>query len=174
MDQNRRPVVLVGVVPRRAASVVGAAADFAEAFGAELVCAHVDVGHYLVEALPDGSLVSLPVDPELLEETGDEESRFPSALRQDIEQTMSDRDVPWSTRMIAGEPARALSALAAKLNAAMIVVGTREPGLRGSLQEFLTGSVAVHLAHHQHRPVVVIPLTPAPEARQPWEQDAEA
>jgi len=169
MDHNRRPVVLVGVVQRRAASVVAGAAAFAEAFGAELVCAHVDVGHYLIEALPDGSLVSLPVDPGLLEEGGDEEARFPSALRQDIEQEMSDRGIPWSTRMLTGEPARALSALAGKLDAAMIVVGTREPGLRGSLQEFLTGSVAVHLAHHQHRPVVVIPLTPAPETRQPWE-----
>jgi nucleotide-binding universal stress UspA family protein len=172
MDQNRRPVVLVGVVQRRVASVVGGAAAFAEAFGAELVCAHVDVGHYLVEALPDGSLVSLPVDPELLEEGGNEESRFPEALRQAIAQELHDRDIPWSTRMIAGEPARALSALAGKLDATMIVVGTREPGLRGSLQEFLTGSVAVHLAHHQHRPVVVIPLTPAPESRQPWEVDA--
>jgi nucleotide-binding universal stress UspA family protein len=172
MDQNRRPVVLVGVVQRRVASVVGGAAAFAEAFGAELVCAHVDVGHYLVEAMPDGSLVSLPVDPELLEEGGDEEERFPGGLRQDIEQELHDRGVAWSTRMLAGEPARALSALAAKLDAAMIVVGTREPGLKGSLQEFLTGSVAVHLAHHQHRPVVVIPLTPAPESRQPWESDA--
>ncbi len=171
MDQNRRPVVLVGVVQRRVASVVTGAAAFAEAFGAELVCAHVDVGHYLVEALPDGSLVSLPVDPELLEEGGDEEARFPEALRREIQQTLQDRGVAWSTRMIAGEPARALSALAGKLDALMIVVGTREPGLRGSLQEFLTGSVAVHLAHHQHRPVVVIPLTPAPEARQPWETD---
>jgi nucleotide-binding universal stress UspA family protein len=172
MDQNRKPVVLVGVVQRRIASVVGGAAAFAEAFGAELVCAHVDVGHYLVEAMPDGSLVSLPVDPELLEETGDEESRFPEGLRQTIAQEMHDRGVPWSTRMLAGEPARALSALAAKLDATMIVVGTREPGLKSSLQEFLTGSVAVHLAHHQHRPVVVIPLTPAPASRQPWEVES--
>jgi len=171
MDRNRRPVVLAGVVQRRAASVVGGAAAFAEAFGAELVCAHVDVGHYLVEALPDGSLVSLPVDPELLDEDGDEQSRFPSGLRDEIEQTLNERGIAWSTRMVAGEPARALSALAAELDADMIVVGTREPGLRSSIQEFLTGSVAVHLAHHQHRPVVVIPLTPAPETTQPWDVD---
>jgi hypothetical protein len=38
------------------------------------------------------------------------------------------------------------------------------------MQEFFGGSVAVHLAHRQHRPVVVIPLAPvAFRDELPWE-----
>jgi hypothetical protein len=38
------------------------------------------------------------------------------------------------------------------------------------MREFFAGSVAVHLAHRQTRPVVVIPTSPVPQgAALPWE-----
>jgi hypothetical protein len=41
------------------------------------------------------------------------------------------------------------------------------------MREFFTGSVAVQLAHHQHRPVLMIPLDPTgPDAPLPWLQTA--
>ena len=40
---------------------------FARTFGAALVCAHVDPGRYVIEERPDGTVVSLPLDPELPE-----------------------------------------------------------------------------------------------------------
>ena len=43
------------------------AARFARTFDAALVCAHVDPGRYVVEELPDGSVASLPLDPDLPE-----------------------------------------------------------------------------------------------------------
>lgn len=52
----------------------------------------------------------------------------------------------------------------------MIVVGTRPAGFRGTVHEFLSGSVAAQLAHHQRRPVVVVPLRPVGiDEPPPWQ-----
>jgi nucleotide-binding universal stress UspA family protein len=78
--------------------------------------------------------------------------------------------VAWSFRYLAGEPSRALAHLARVLDARVIVVGTREHGLRPRLEGFFTGSVAVQLAHRQTVPVLVVPTTAgAREGRVPWE-----
>ena len=76
MPENRPPAgehiptVLVGVVPGQPAAVVAAAARFAERFGAELVCASVDVGRYTVEHQPDGTVVSNSIDADLVDDIG--------------------------------------------------------------------------------------------------------
>ena len=59
--------ILVGVTYGQPDTVLRHAAHFARTFGAALICAHVDPGRYVVEELPDGSVVSLPLDPELPE-----------------------------------------------------------------------------------------------------------
>ncbi|MDJ0350097.1 universal stress protein [Cryobacterium sp. PH29-G1] len=160
-------VVIVGVTPGQPDAVVLEAAVVAAQFHAELVCATVDAGRYLVDEYADGSIMSLPVDPDLLDL---DEEGFPIALRTHLATLLDGRDLVWSTRAVAGDPARALAHLADSLNAALIVVGTRERGMRASLQEFFGGSVAVHLAHRQHRPVLVIPLAPvAFRDELPWE-----
>lgn len=160
-------VVIVGVTPGQPDAVVLEAAVVAAQFHAELVCATVDAGRYLVDEYADGSIMSLPVDPDLLDL---DEEGFPIALRTHLATLLDGRDLVWSTRAVAGDPARALAHLADTLNAALIVVGTRERGMRASLQEFFGGSVAVHLAHRQHRPVLVIPLAPvAFRDELPWE-----
>jgi len=159
--------VLVGVVPGQPDAVVLEAAAFATRFHAELVCATVELGRYVVDEFADGSIVSLPVDPDLLDLDDD---GFSLALRDHLATVLDGRNVVWSTRAVAGDPARALAHLADTLDAAMIVVGTRESGIRAGIQEFFNGSVAVHLAHRQHRPVVVIPLAPVPFRDElPWE-----
>ena len=174
--------VVVGVSPGQPDSVVEQAASFAAHFDAELVCAHSDIGSYRIEEGPDGEVRSLPIDPDLplLSDT-----EFPAELKsrlsailgsQSVESgsegsgSVGSRSLRWSTRALAGDPASALGHLAETLDAAMIVVGTRRASVRGSVREFLNGSVAAHLAHRQHRPVVVIPLTPvAPDDALPWE-----
>lgn len=159
--------VIVGVTPGQPDAVVLEAAAFADRFHAELVCATVEPGRYVVDEFADGSIMSLPVDPDLLD-LGDE--GFPVALRSHLTTLLGGGTLIWSTRAVAGDPARALAHLADTLDAAMIVVGTRERGMRATVQEFLGGSVAVHLAHRQHRPVVVIPLAPVAFRDQlPWE-----
>src|SRR5699024_4416580 len=64
----------------------------------------------------------------------------------------------WAARQLVGDPALAIKQLANRLDAQLIVVGTRKRGLGESIREFFTGSVAARLAHRQHRSVLVVPL----------------
>lgn len=156
-----RPVtgpVLVGVIPGQRAAVVQRAAVLAAELGVDLACVHVDVSTY-EETLPDGSRVLLPIDPDgdfsYVERTAEE-------IQASVSEALTDRRVTWSFRTFAGDPARALADAADAIGASMIVVGTREPGIVHAIEEVLVGSVAVHLAHHQHRPVLIVPLDPRP------------
>lgn len=167
MNRDQRACVIVGVVPGQPDTVVTQAAAFATHFNAELVCAHVDGSRYVVKESTDGTVTSLPFDPDL-PNLRDEE--FDPDLRDHLAKVLDASGVTWSTRALAGDPARALGHLAGTLGAAMIVIGTRDASIRTTLGEFFGGSVAVHLAHHQHRPVVVIPLAPvAFEDDLPWD-----
>jgi nucleotide-binding universal stress UspA family protein len=162
--------VVVGVEPGQAVLVLQQAAVFARSFGARLVCAFADESRYVIEERPDGSVVSLPIDPDLAEGPP---PRFDPALRERIASALAGEDVPWETRYLVGTPADALADLADRLDAAMIVVGSRESGMRGTVREFFNGSIAARLSHRQSRPVVVVPLAPVGrDDRLPW-LDAE-
>ncbi|UNK44272.1 universal stress protein [Arthrobacter sulfonylureivorans] len=149
---------LVGVVQGQRAAVVRRAAVLAVGLGVDLVCVHVDVSTY-EETLPNGSKILLPIDSDgdfsYVERTAEE-------IQTNLSEALTGCRVAWSFRTVAGEPARALSDVADTIGASMIVVGTREPGVVHALEEVLVGSVAVHLAHHQHRPVLIVPLDPRP------------
>ena len=163
--QDRTKTVIVGVVPHQSDTVLLRAADFASALGAELVCACVDRARYPVGENADGSAVTLPIDPDLPEFT----EEFDAGIQQHLDEVLRGKRVRWSVRMMAGDPVRVLTRLADTLDAEMIVVGTRD-GARSSIQEFFGGSLAVHLAHRQKRPVMVVPVSPTPHGEKlPWE-----
>lgn len=155
--------VVVGVVLGQPAAVVRTAASFAQRFGADLVCACVDPSRYTLEHAVDGPDLALPLDPDLLDLPAGPDPRVEAMVAEHLR----GHQTPWSVRALAGGPARELARLAEELDAAMIVVGTREGGLRGSLRELVNGSVAAQLAHHQHRPVLVVPLPPPDERQTP-------
>jgi nucleotide-binding universal stress UspA family protein len=158
--------VVVGVVPHQSDTVLLRAADFAAALGAELVCACVDRARYPGGGNADGSAVALPIDPDLPEFTDEE---FDAGIQRHIDEVLRGKPVQWSVRLMAGDPVRVLTQLADTLDAEMIVVGTRD-GARSSIQEFFGGSLAVHLAHRQKRPVMVVPVSPTPHGEKlPWE-----
>ena len=167
MNTNQQAHIVVGVVPGQPDAVVLQAAMFATHFNAVLVCVSVDARRYTVSDGIDGTVTSFPFGPDL---TDLREKEFDPDMRDHLGSILDATGVTWTTRALAGDPAPALGQLAETLGAVMIVVGTKEATVRGSLQEFFNGSVAVHLAHHQHRPVVVIPLTPVPfNDALPWE-----
>jgi len=164
--------VVVGVVHGQPAALVQTAATFAERFDADLVCATVDSSHYAVRPRPDGTVVTMPVDPDLIDDETESEM-FDPDLRTQIAEHLERWPVRWVLETRVGGTAQELARLADELDAAMIVVGTREVGVKGSLREFFNGSVAVQLAHRQHRPVVVVPLNPVDhDDALPW-HDAE-
>jgi nucleotide-binding universal stress UspA family protein len=175
MPESPQRILVVGVMAMQPDAVVTQAASLARQLGARLVCASVDAGRYVVEEAPDGSIRSAPLDPDLaeVELTPDEPDRLDAALEGRLRELLDPTGVAWETRALAGDPARALARLAETLDAMMIIVGTHEGGLRGTLRELFNGSVAAHLAHRQHRPVVVIPLSPVGlDAALPWESDS--
>ena len=160
--------ILVGVTYGQPDTVLRHAAHFARTFGAALICAHVDPGRYVVEERPDGSVVSLPLDPELPEL---KDTDFDEGLVAQVRTAVADDSIDLSFRELAGDVAYALTRLADICDVELIVVGSRRGGVRAGLKQFLTGSVAAHLAHRQHRPVVVIPLAPVAEGKPlPWEE----
>ena len=160
--------ILVGVTYGQSDVVLRHAARFARTFDAALVCAHVDPGRYVVEELPDGTVASLPLDPDLPEL---KDTDFDQGLVAQVRAAVADDSIELSFRELAGDVAYALTRLADILDVEMIIVGSRRGGVRAGLKQFLTGSVAAHLAHRQPRPVVVVPVAPVAEGKPlPWEE----
>jgi len=158
--------LVVGVTPGQPDAVVVEAAAIAQRIGGELELATVDVASYAVEQGPDGIIVALPLDadaPEAVTES------FDPALAARIDALVAPTGVRYRCHALAGDPAQELAELAEAVGAQAIVVGVRERGLRTAAHEFLNGSVGAHLAHRQHRPVILIPVDPIGfEADPPW------
>lgn len=146
--------LVVGVTPGQEPLVVRTAVSLAQAIGAPaLHLAYVDTSRYAVEEHADGRVRHAPLDPD-----SDDEGwhALEARLTAQVRDAVAD-DVPWLFHYLAGRPDRALTHLARAVDAAAIVVGTRAHG--GRLRDVIEGSVAAHLAHHQHRPVVTVPLS---------------
>jgi nucleotide-binding universal stress UspA family protein len=163
----REPVVVVGVLPDQPLWVLQVAGEYARAFGARLVCVSVDSSRFTFQELPDGTLLSAPIQPELL----DPIEAFPPERVAEMADLLDPMGVHWSTRQLVGEAATALIQIADEEDALMFVVGTRHTGFGGAVRKFFGGSVAVRLTHRQWRPVVVVPIEPTEaDRRLPWEE----
>ena len=160
------PAIVVGVTPGQPDIVIRHAAKLARKLGGRLVCAFVDTGQMSMFEGADGTLMSMPLDPDIVEEP----TPFPDSLRDKLAAVCTEKQVPVDFRRPLGEPAIALAELAEQEQAYLIMVGTRRPGIRAGIAEFFGGSVAAHLSHRQPRPVVVIPLTPTEHGELPWDE----
>lgn len=157
--------ILVGVTPDQPPVVLEAAVRFARAFDAELALVFVDASRIITGFDPDGALLTTPVDPD----ADGGEPALPAGLEAQLAERLAGTGVSWTASAVAGEPADALQREAERVQAELIVLGTRERRWQG-VREFLAGSLAARLAHRQARPVVVVPVAPAPpEERLPWE-----
>lgn len=136
--------------------VARTAAMWASAAGASaLYCAFVDPGRYVVEEYPDGTVLHRPIDPDGMDEGWQETQRH---IEAHLHEVLDPTGVAWEFRYLAGRPDRALTHLARAVDAAGFVVGTRAPGPGAKVREVLEGSLVTGLSHHQHRPVLVVPL----------------
>jgi nucleotide-binding universal stress UspA family protein len=146
----------MGVVPGQPLAVAHRAAELAFSLNVELICAYVDVTTYLAEE-PDGRVEARPIDPDGVD---DDIEGISAGIAEHLREALGGTGIRWSFLTLSGEPARALGRLAETRDASIIVVGTRERGFGARFEELLVGSVAVHLTHRQHRPVLVVPLAP--------------
>jgi nucleotide-binding universal stress UspA family protein len=148
--------IVVGILPEQPLWVLQVAGEYAKTFDAELVCVAADATRYAYQELPDGTLLTSPIDPD----TADLGPMFSEGRLAEIDALLAPRGVRWSMRELIGVAADALAQVADDEDALMIVVGARPGGVRGALRNVFTGSVALRLAHRQYRPVVVVPTAP--------------
>lgn len=166
----RRPLV-VAVTPGQPDLVVRTAAEWATALGgAELLCAYVDPTRAVVAEFADGSVRHTALDPDGVDDSWLDRD---AGLRAQIGAALGTQPSPghaaWRFHYLAGRADRALTHLARAAGASAYVVGTHRPGLSGRAHEVLETSLAVRLTHHQHRPVLVVPLSVVDwHARPPW------
>ncbi|MCB0886622.1 MAG: universal stress protein [Propionibacteriaceae bacterium] len=148
--------LVVGVVPGQSPIVAHTVASLATATGAPRVLfAYVDPSRYVVEECPDGSVRHESMSPDSLDDWHGVER----ALRAELTAALAEASFAWEVRYLAGRPDRALTHLARAVDAAAIVVGAKAPHRGMDFASRLQGSVAMHLAHHQHRPVITVPLS---------------
>ena len=164
-DAAVRGAVIVGLVPDLPSRVLREAARYALLLKAPLAVVHVDVTRFVTYEDPDGYVHTAPIDIDTATGQSDLE-----AVRAAASALLDRYDVDWSLRQLVGDPALAVKHFAQKIDAKLIVVGTRKRGLGESIREFFTGSVAARLAHRQHRPILVIPLgEPVADDEEIWQ-----
>lgn len=135
--------VVVGIEPGQTPSVLVTAASFAKDLNATVQVVFADSGRFVTERLPESNVL------------GTSEEVFPEELAALVASTLE--GVDYELHNVPGEPAKVLAAVAKEVDAQMIVIGTRRPGLRNKLAQFIDGSIAVALAQKQSCPVLVVP-----------------
>jgi nucleotide-binding universal stress UspA family protein len=143
--------VIVGVVPNGDPAVIRQAAKLAQSSGVPLVVAHVDTSTYIEAPDPDGYA------PSRSGAATESRRRSTDALRGEVGQVLRDSEIFWSFFALVGDPGAALHGLAERVDASMFVIGTRRDRWGEALREFFEGSVAIRLARHQSRPIVIVP-----------------
>ena len=159
--------VVVGVVPGQPELVTLTAASWAAALGVDLYVGYVDPARITVEEFPDGTVRHAEMSVDAVDDSWRKRS---TRITTFVDQVLSDSGVTWHYRYLAGRPDRSLTHLARAVDASALVVGTHSPGPSGRWHEFVDGSMAARLAHHQHRPVLVVPLQVVDwHAKTPWQ-----
>lgn len=149
--------IVVGIVPGQPALVAVTAASWAKALGVTAYFAYVDPTRITELEFPDGTVQHSDLNPDVSDD--DRWRAHQAELEASLAATLEGSGVEWQLRYLAGRADRALTHLARAVDACAIVVGTRAPGPGARMHEFLDGSVAFRLSHHQHRPVLVVPLS---------------
>ena len=152
-DPRLRGAVVAAVTPGQPGRVLKEAAAYAALLQAHLVVVNVDVTRFVTYEDPDGYVHSAPIDLHVAPGAEDIE-----VVRSEAAAVLDGRGVEWSVQQLVGDPALAIKHLADRIDARLLVVGTRKRGLGESIREFFTGSVAARLAHRQHRPILIVPL----------------
>jgi nucleotide-binding universal stress UspA family protein len=144
--------IIVASQPGQSPRVMTEAIRFAKLLSVPLVVVHVDVTRFVTYEDPDGYLHTAPIDISLV--VGEAEFKL---VQEEAETALAGSGLTWTARQLAGDPALAIKQLANRLDASLIVVGTRKPGIGESIRQFFTGSVAARLSQRQHRPILVVP-----------------
>ncbi|WP_161958481.1 universal stress protein [Ornithinimicrobium cavernae] len=154
--QRPERIIVVGVDAEQRPEIVTEVARLATTMSAGLVCAWVDSTQVIYGASLDGTRLITPLDPDQAAGTSE---AVRERVHQHIAGVLGGTDVPWRLETAVGDIASGLTEVAEEWDADLIAVGGRRPGFGGWMNEVIGGSIAGHLVHTQHRPVLVIPGT---------------
>lgn len=155
-EQRPERLIVVGVDADQRAAIVTEVAQLAATMSAGLVCAWVDSTQVIYGATLDGTRLITPLDPDQSASASD---AVRAGVHEHLSSILADSPVPWRLETAVGDIASGLTEVAAQWEADIIAVGGRRPGFSGWMNEVIGGSIAGHLVHTQHRPVLVIPGT---------------
>ena len=144
--------VIAGHVPGGDPAVLRHASALAVATGAPLIVAHIDTSRVIDAPDPDAAAPGTAISEALRRGRRDL-----AVVRAEADLALKDSPARWSVLQRVGDPAMALHDLAERTHASMFVIGTRRDQIGEAVREFLNGSVALRLARHQSRPVVIVP-----------------
>ncbi len=159
--------LVVGVVPGQPELVALTASEWSHALGGvRLYFGYADASRIVEEEYEDGTVRHSDLDPDLADDSWQERERQITGFLSGV---LAGHDGPWEFRYLAGRADRALTHLARAVDASAIIVGARHVASSERVREFLAGSVAWRLTHHQHRPVLTVPLAVVDwKAPTPW------
>lgn len=159
--------LVVGIKPGQPDLVALSAAAWARALGGvDLYFAYADPARILEEELPGGYVRHAPLNPDIEDDAWRDRVASINAF---LDRTLGERDVNWHFRYLAGRADRALTHLARTVDASAFVIGAKEPLGDERLHDLFASSIGLHLARHQHRPVLLVPLRVVDwKAPTPW------
>nr|WP_300144932.1 universal stress protein [Propionicimonas sp.] len=159
--------LVVGVVPGQSELVALTASAWSDALGGvPLYFGYADESRIVDEEYADGTVRHSDLDPDQADDSWQQRERDITAF---LGRALASHEGPWEFRYLAGRPDRALTHLARAVEASAIVVGAKRLSSTDRLREFIAGSVALRLSRHQHRPVLIVPLSVVDwKAPTPW------
>lgn len=166
MHQPREPgdvrsaaPVLVGVFPGQHPEVLETAARLASVLRQDLVCAYALRGLDLTEWN-----VKASIDFGTLHE--DERQDLGAAAIEDLQrrlgQVLAGYPVPWTLRILVGDPASALGEFAHVLGTSLLVLGSPRKKRFGFPGSRLRASTPARVLSQRRLPVLVVPPVPGP------------
>ena len=159
--------LVVGVVPGQPELVALTASAWSQALGGvPLYFGYADESRIVDEEYADGTVRHSDLDPDRADDVWLQRERDIRGFLGDV---LVDHQGRWEFRYLAGRADRALTHLARAVDASAIIVGATRPSSTERLREFMAGSLSLHLSRHQHRPVMVVPLSVVDwKAPTPW------
>ena len=148
--------LVVGVEPGTSELVVRTALSWAASLDAELYIGYADPTRITVAEYPDGTVRHTELDSDLPDDSWHVRKK---ALTAELARVCHGSGVTWHFRYLAGRTDRALTHLARAVDASAFLIGAKGRGRRRDPLEFLRSSVGTQLAHHQHRPVILVPVS---------------
>lgn len=159
--------IVAGIVEGQPELVTLTAASWAAALNVDLYVGYVDPARITVIEYADGTVRHNEMSVDVADDSWRVRSERIEAFLGEV---LADSGVTWHFRYLAGRPDRSLTHLARAVDASALVVGTHSPGISSRWHDFVDGSIAARLAHHQHRPVLVVPLQVVDwHAATPWQ-----